>query len=267
MPVMKRLVLVVIAFGSMAVLAATSDPAFAQSANGVIAFENKCASCHQGAQPQKAPDASLLRKMTPEAVYAALAKAPHTRIQGLSEDDKKMLSASLGGRKIGITEIADAKKMPNRCAADPPMGDIASTPSWNGWADPATNARFQPASAAKLSAAQVPKLKLKWAFGLPLAEEAYSQPTIAGGRVFLGSDAGTVYSLDAATRCVYWSFQTDGAMRVAVSIAPVKGPGTTKYAAYFGDQKANMYGLDAESGKMLWKTKIDDHPVAQITGS
>jgi polyvinyl alcohol dehydrogenase (cytochrome) len=264
---MKRLVLVVVAFGSMAVLAATSDPAFAQSANGVIVFENKCASCHQGAQPQKAPDASLLRKMTPEAVYAALAKAPHTRIQGLSEDDKKMLSASLGGRKIGITEIADAKKMPNRCAANPPMGDLVSSPSWNGWADPATNARFQPASAAKLSAAQVPKLKLKWAFGLPLAEEAYSQPTIAGGRVFLGSDAGTVYSLDAATGCVYWSFQTDGAMRVAISVTPVKGPGATKYAAYFGDQKANMYGLDAESGKMLWKAKIDDHPVAQITGS
>ena len=56
-------------------------------------------------------------------------------------------------------------------------------------------------------------------------------------------------------------------MRVSVSIAPVKGPGTTKYAAYFGDQKANMFGLDAQSGKLLWKVKVDDHPVAQITGA
>ena len=94
---MKRLVLVAVAFGSMAVLAATSDPAFAQSANGVIVFESKCASCHQSAKPQKAPDASLLRKMTPEAVYAAFSKAPHTQIQGLSEDDRKMLAAHLGG--------------------------------------------------------------------------------------------------------------------------------------------------------------------------
>ena len=113
----------------------------------------------------------------------------------------------------------------------------------------------------------MPTLKLKWAFGLPLADEAHSQPTIAGGRVFVGSDAGTVYSLDAATGCVYWSFQADGAMRVAVSVAPVKGSGSTKYAAYFGDQRANMYALDAENGKLLWKVKVDEHPVAQITGS
>jgi polyvinyl alcohol dehydrogenase (cytochrome) len=139
---------------------------------------------------------------------------------------------------------------------------------WNGWgADPTTNARFQSASAAGLGAAQVPNFALKWAFGLPLAEEAYSQPTVAGGRVFVGSDAGTVYSLDAATGCVYWSFQADGPMRVAVSLGQVKAMGSTKYAAYFGDQRANMYALDAGNGKVLWRVKVDEHPVAQITGS
>src|SRR5579872_6502540 len=265
---MKRPLLVLIAFTSIVAFVATSEPAVAQTAACVVVFENKCASCHQSAQAQKAPGLSVLRKMAPEAVYASLSKAPHTQIQGLADNDKKTVAAQLGGRKIGVTEIADANKMPNRCASNPPMGDIATQPMWNGWGvDPASNARFQPASAAGLTAAQVPSLKLKWAFGLPLADEAHSQPTIAGGRIFVGSDAGTVYSLDAATGCVYWSFQTDGAMRVSVSIAPVKGPGTTKYAAYFGDQKANMFGLDAQSGKLLWKVKVDDHPVAQITGA
>ena len=265
---MKRSLLVLIAFTSTIAFVATSESALAQTTAGVMVFENKCASCHQSAQAQKAPNLSVLRKMTPEAIYASLSKAPHTQIQGLSDDDKKTVAAQLGGRKIGVTEIADAKKMSNRCASAPPMGDIATQPMWNGWGvDPTSNARFQPASAAGLSAAQVPSLKLKWAFGLPLADEAHSQPTIVGGRVFLGSDAGTVYSLDAATGCVYWSFQADGAMRVSVSVAPVKGPGATKYAAYFGDQKANMFALDAESGKLLWKVKVDDHPVAQITGA
>src|SRR5205807_1086042 len=124
-----------------------------------------------------------------------------------------------------------------------------------------------PASAAGLSAARVPSLKVKWAFGLSLAEEAHSQPTIAGGRVFLGSDAGTVYSLDAGNGCVYWSFQADGAMRVAPSVAPVIGAGSTKYALYFEDQKANMYSVDADTGKLLWKVRVDEHPVAQITGA
>jgi polyvinyl alcohol dehydrogenase (cytochrome) len=265
---MKRFMFVLIATTLLVMLPATADSALAQSTVGLRLFETKCASCHQSAQGQKAPDASVLRKMTPEAVYGAFSKGPHTQIQGLSEDDKKMVAAYLGGRKLGVTEIADAKAMPNRCASNPPMSDIAAGPAWDGWGvDPTTNARFQPASAAGLSAAQVPNLKLKWAFGLPLAEEAHSQPTVAGGRVFVGSDAGTVYSLDAATGCVYWSFQADGAMRVAISIAPVKGVGSTKYAVYFGDQRANMYGLDAQNGKVLWKVKVDEHPVAQITGS
>ena len=241
---MKRPLLVLIAFASIVAFVATSDSAFAQTGAGVVVFENKCASCHQSAQAQKAPDVSVLRKMTPEAVYAALSKAPHTQIQGLSDDDKKTVSAQLGGRKIGITEVADASKMPNRCASNAPMGDIATQPMWNGWGvDPTSNARFQSASAADLTAAQVPSLKLKWAFGFPLADESYSQPTIVGGRVFLGSDAGAVYSLDAATGCVYWSFQTDGAMRVSVSIAPVKGPRTTKYAAISATRRPTCTAL------------------------
>ncbi len=265
---MKSLTFVPITVASLVMLTATADKALGQSTAGLRVFETKCATCHQSAQNQKAPDASLLRKMTPEAVYAALSKAPHAQMQGLSDDDKKTAAEYLGGRKIGVAEIADAKKMPNQCTSDPPMGDIAAGPMWNGWGvDPTTNARFQPASAAGLSPAQVSNLKLKWAFGLPLAEEAHSQPTIAGGRVFVGSDAGTVYSLDAASGCVYWSFQADGAMRVAPTVSAVKGTSPAKYAVYFGDQKANAYGLDAENGKLLWKVKVDGHPVAQITGA
>jgi hypothetical protein len=45
----------------------------------------------------------------------------------------------------------------------------------------------------------VPNLKLKWAFGLPNAASMYGQPTVAGGRVFVGADTGYVYSLDAKT--------------------------------------------------------------------
>ncbi len=252
---MKSLTFVPITVASLVMLTATADKALGQSTAGLRVFETKCAACHQSAQNQKAPDASLLRKMTPEAVYAALSKAPHAQMQGLSDDDKKTAAEYLGGRKIGVAEIADAKKMPNQCTSDPPMGDIAAGPMWNGWGvDPTTNARFQPASAAGLSPAQVSNLKLKWAFGLPLAEEAHSQPTIAGGRVFVGSDAGTVYSLDAA-------------MRVAPTVSAVKGTSPAKYAVYFGDQKANAYGLDAENGKLLWKVKVDGHPVAQITGA
>jgi len=118
-----------------------------------------------------------------------------------------------------------------------------------------------------LSADQVPRLTLKWAFGFPGAEEVYGQPTIAAGRVFIGVDTGAVYSLDAATGCVYWSFQADAGVRNAISIGPVKGQGSAKYGIYFGDIRANVYMLDATTGKLLWKVKVEDHPVARITGA
>ena len=49
------------------------------------------------------------------------------------------------------------------------------------------NHRFQPAALAGLTAGDVPKLKLAWAFGVPGTLRMYGQPTVAGGRVFIGT--------------------------------------------------------------------------------
>jgi polyvinyl alcohol dehydrogenase (cytochrome) len=203
-----------------------------------------------------------------EAAYAALAKAPHAALGGPTDAEKRLIAGYLGGRKVDIATVADARLMPNQCRSRPAMGDLSASPSWNGWGvDPVTNARFQPARAAGLPADQVSKLTLKWAFGFPGAEMAWGQPTIAAGRVFIGVDTGAVYSLDAATGCVYWSFQAEAGVRNAISLGAVRGQGATTHAAYFGDVKANVYAIDAASGRLLWIVKVEDHPVARITGA
>ena len=76
-------------------------------------------------------------------------------------------------------------------------------PKWSGWGVDLANSRFQPSASAGMGRAEVPRLKLKWAFGFPGASATYSQPTVAGGRLFVGSEDGTVYSLDAHTGCTY----------------------------------------------------------------
>ena len=63
-----------------------------------------------------------------------------------------------------------------------------------------SNSRYQPKPG--LTAADVPKLTLKWAFGFPGGTQAYGNPAIVAGRVFVGSDNGTVYALDAQTGCM-----------------------------------------------------------------
>jgi polyvinyl alcohol dehydrogenase (cytochrome) len=83
----------------------------------------------------------------------------------------------------------------------------------------------------------------------------------------VGSDTGFVYSLDVASGCVYWSFEAEGGVRSSVSIGPVTGQGTARYAAYFGDVKAKVYAVNAETGELLWTQQADAHPIARVTGA
>jgi polyvinyl alcohol dehydrogenase (cytochrome) len=143
--------------------------------------------------------------------------------------------------------------------------DPAAGPRWDGWGRNTSNTRFQDAGAAGLSAADVPKLRVKWAFAFPGDLQSYSHATVAGGRVFVGSWGGKVYSLDASTGCVHWFFEAGQGVRSAISVGAVTGaPGVR---AFFGDQAANVYALDASTGKVIWRTKVDDFPVARVSGS
>jgi len=132
-------------------------------------------------------------------------------------------------------------------------------PEWNGWGVDTSNTRFQTEKNAGLTAAQVPKLKLKWAFGFPGVKSVIGQPSIAGGRVFLGVDTGQVYSLDAATGCVHWLYEAEAGVRTAITI--------DRSTAFFGDMKASVYAVNADTGALVWKVKVEDHPTARITGA
>jgi polyvinyl alcohol dehydrogenase (cytochrome) len=252
--------------------------ASAQTASGTIRlFEERCATCHRNpgvaraAGAEQAPDMDALRKLSPDTVYAAMTTNPtpaHARAQAdLMDIVKRGFAEFVGGRKLGNAAAGDPKAMPNPCSANAKFAGPSAGPSWNGWSPDATNTRFQSAKAAGLTAAQVPNLKLKWAFGLPNAASMYSQPTIAGGRVFFGADTGYVYALDAKTGCIVWGFQAAAGVRNAVSVGPVKGHGASAFAAYFGDLRGNVYALDAATGKALWIVSADPHPLTAVTGS
>jgi polyvinyl alcohol dehydrogenase (cytochrome) len=207
-------------------------------------------------------------KLSPEAIYASITTGSmSTQAKDLTDDQKRLVAQHLGGRPFGVASAGDANQMSNRCATNPPLGDPSSGAYWNGWSNDATNTRSQSAQAAGLTAEQVPRLKLKWAFGAPLATEMYSQPTVVSGRIYIGGDSGYVYSLDAASGCVYWSFLAQAGVRTAPTIGAVKMQGAAKYAVYFGDQRANEYAVDAATGGLLWKQHVEDHPLSRILGA
>ena len=147
------------------------------------------------------------------------------------------------------------------CTAPRQASSQASTEaaSWTTWGADVRNTRFQ--SAAGLAARDVPRLKLKWAFALGDVANARSQPTVVGGRVFVGSENGTVFAVDAATGCAAWTHKADMPVRTAIVVSSPKG------LAYFGDVGANVYAVDAATGTRVWKTHVDDHPTAVVTGA
>ncbi len=234
---------------------------------GFFTFQTKCMTCHGNPKVERAPSPAAIREMTPERIYAALTDGVmKTQGSSLTDDQKKTLALFMSGRPLGSMQSGDAKSMANQCSSNPPMADPASMPGWNGWGVDESNSRFQSAKNAGLTPADVPKLKLKWAFAFPTGVSSFGQPSVVSGRVFVGSDIGYIYSLDAKSGCVYWSYQTKGSVRNAISVGPVKVAGS-KYAIYFGDAHANVYAVDAQTGKELWVTKIDDHFAARVTAA
>src|SRR5579863_7501663 len=164
------------------------------------------------------------------------------------------LRAQLAQPPAGVSEGVVTPST-NHCAANPVLGNLDATPSWSGWGGTG-NARFQTKAASGLTPADVPKLKLKWAFGLPGGMSMYSQPSVAFGRVFVGNDKGIVYSLDAKTGCVYWAYQADMFGRFAPIAAPISGHAGSRFAIFFVTRSTTAYALDAHDGKLLWKTQI-----------
>ena len=97
---------------------------------------------------------------------------------------------------------------------------------------------FQPAAAAGLTAAAGPEAEAEVGVRFPNGTSAFGQPAVAGGRVFVGSDNGFVYALDAASGCVVLVVPGAGGVRTAISIGPIG----TAAAPRYGDLLRRLEG-------------------------
>lgn len=250
-------------------LVAGSTPVAAQ--DGAATYKAYCAICHEAGGESPAPGRETLRQMSPEQILAALERGV-MRAQGgeRSRAERRALAEYLSGKDFG-SEPTNTIPRSAFCSASGAAGGAFQNSlagpggaGWNGWGFGPENTRFQPAAVAGLAAKDVPRLKLKWAFGFPGASSAGQQPVVAGGRVYIGSWEGDVYSLDAKTGCIHWSLETDAGVSGAITLGPGANGALT---AYFGDLAGNVYGVDAATGKIVWKVKADQYPLARIRGT
>jgi polyvinyl alcohol dehydrogenase (cytochrome) len=235
-----------------------------QAQDGQQIYESNCAVCHE-AGLDRAPDRSTLALMAPDRILYALERGAMVSMAvTLSTDQRRNISEFLSGESLAtFTRTPPASAM---CRAE--QGYRAGQPDWQGWGGTGLgNHRYQPGDRAGITPDNVGQLGVKWAFGFPGDIRAYSPPTIANGRLFLGSLGGGVYSLDAETGCVHWFLDVGASVRSPMTIATITAGGREREAVFFGDGTANAYAVDATTGEMLWRTEVDDFPVAHVSGS
>lgn len=223
--------------------------------DGAALFEQKCASCHKVNNDMRAPEPEGLRHMTKATILRAL-ESGRMKWEGklLSSAKKNAIAEYLGASATEHEKLAGAF-----CARD--LDPPPNPPEWMGWGADLGNTRAQSENSAGLKRDQIKGLKLKWAFGFPGAYATYSQPTSAAGRVFVGSEDGTVYALDAATGCVWWMYKAPATVKTAIAV------GNQGDAAFFGDTNGIVYGVKVTDGTLAWQTRPETHAAARITGS
>ncbi len=250
---------VLLAFGIL-VLAV---PASAQEAAAL--FKTFCATCHESDGESRAPERDVLKLMSPEQILSALEKGSMAKVGAeRSRAERRALAEYLSGKRLGDAPLAAIPPSAYCRGSASGFESSLSGPAWNGWGVTQANTRFQPARDAGISANAVSRLKLKWAFGFPGATSASSQPVVLGGRVYISSWEGDVFSLDAKTGCIHWRLETEAGIRSAITLGRGASNGLV---AYFSDLAANAYAVDASSGKLLWKTKLDPYPLARVSGA
>lgn len=224
-----------------------------QKLDGAALYQKRCAVCHGAGT--RAPAVDELRQLSRNSILQALETGMmKAEGAGLTPQERMAIARFLSSTKVEPTTLHAGFCSLRR---KPSLND----PGWAGWGVDSSNSRYEPAKVAGLSAGNVARLKLKWAFGFPGASASYGQPTVFGGRVYEGSEDGTVYSLDAKTGCVYWAFKATGTVKTAA----VAGFGGR--VVFFGDVNGDVYAVNTANGKPLWRAHPEAHPVSRITGS
>ncbi len=252
---MKRGALIAVVLGAGIVHASLL---YAQTATGAAVYEKYCAQCHDQVTA-RIPTRDALQKMSPARIMRTLDFGLMMSIAyPLQRDERQAVAAFLGKADADVRLPASAF-----CAANKKPLSGTAAGNWPGWSPASDNTRFQRAAAGGLTAADVPSLRVKWAFGFPDDVTAFGAPAVVNGTVFVGSAAGTVHALDLQTGCIHWMFQADGPVR-STTVAVKEGSG---YALVFGDQIGWVYSLDASSGRVNWKKRIEAHEATRLTGS
>ena len=254
-------------------LCLASGPAHAQDA-GETVFNARCKMCHEPAIDRAPSKATLATYPAATIVDALTNGVMKPMAAGLSDADKQAVAAYLtGGQAAPAPPRRQRRPAPRaagratppapvgvdvKCAVNPPIRATGGDWTSVGF-DPASR-RYQPKPG--LTAADLPKLKVKWSFAM----SGGSMPTVIGDWLFIANRTGKFYALDAATGCVRWAVEGAAARTTPMIVKSDVSP--SGWLTVIGERNRTARAFDAQTGKEIWRSaELDKNPVAGITGT
>ncbi|MHB1937502.1 MAG: outer membrane protein assembly factor BamB family protein [Acidobacteriaceae bacterium] len=222
---------------------------------GARIYQQHCTMCHDSGAARM-PNRKVLQRQTSAAIEEILTS-------GVMRQQGSMLTSAeraAVAEWLGRTPVAEQANFSSQCKGAPLGG--AAAPSWTSWGNGVANLRFQSAQAAGLTAANVPQLRLKWAFAAPGVTLMRAQPAVFAGRLIFAAGSA-VYALDPRTGCTYWNTHVTSPVRSAIAIASPAGIPL----AFFGDQGGSVHAVEVASGKPVWQVHVDVDAAAMVTGT
>jgi polyvinyl alcohol dehydrogenase (cytochrome) len=231
---------------------------------GAAIFNAHCKACHEPAIERAPPRETLATYPAATIVDALTNGVMKPMAAGLSDADKQAVAAYLTSAAPSVQTAARAGRAPAapvgvdvKCETNPPI-----KPTGSDWTSVGldTSHRYQPNPGLK--AADLPRLKVKWAFAMP----GSSMPTVIGDWLYITNRSGKFYALDSNTGCVRWV--VEGVVSRTTPMIVKSDVSPSGWLTVVGTRDRLAHAFDAQTGKELWKSPpLETNPIAGITGS
>ena len=225
------------------------------SETGADIYQTRCAVCHTGTDKNTGPSLDSIQAMS-------RAEIRFTLLEGKMKGHASSLSTSQLNSLLAflVTDRSDAVSL-NESSTACSNGPISFATTMSSWGFNDENTRHQ--AQALINANNVDQLKLVWSFGLPETSTARSQPVITNNTVFVASTSGHVYALDRASGCERWHYRSENPLRTSLTLGVVK----SRPALFIGDQRRGVLAIDADKGRLLWRSEVGLFEASMLTGA
>ncbi|MEM7363042.1 MAG: PQQ-binding-like beta-propeller repeat protein [Pseudomonadota bacterium] len=213
-------------------------------------YVDHCAGCHEGEGTRAPARRVMAAKDVAQIRFSLTNGTMRAQTRGLSLQQIFELADYISDPTVGSQDVSFCEPS---SAGELSRQGVEQVGKWG--VDLANTAH----SKSRITASNVARLTLDWAFRIPGVTTARGQPVVHGERLYLGTTAGDVFALERKTGCVVWRQRFEAGLRTALVLGRVDN----EWWLFVGDNTSETHALRASDGQRRWSvsTAVDDSSI------